>query len=47
MASSKSHTLRRIARALLWGDNGGLAITHAIFTGPLVVGLVAQLLGLA
>lgn len=43
----KPHTLRRIARALFWGANGGLAITHAVFTGPLVVGLAAQALGLA
>lgn len=43
----KPNTFLRIARAVLWGTNGGLAITHAIFTGPLVVGLVAQALGLA
>lgn len=43
----KPNTFLRIARALLWGEQGGVALVHLIFTGPLVVGLVAQLLGLA
>lgn len=43
----KPHTLRRIARAALWGEQGGVALVHLVFTGPLVVGLVAQALGLA
>lgn len=41
----KPNAFLRIARAALWGEQGGVALVHFAFTGPLVVGLAHNYAG--
>lgn len=47
MTRKTLETTGRILRAALIGEQGGLLVLHVILTGPLLIGVVAKLMGAA